>query len=308
VGSGQIAIEYVRALRAIGVSDIAVLSRDAGRAADFASQHGLRQSFGDGEDTLGRIVGDFDGVILASPIRTLMPLLEICAAVAPKTAVLAEKPVALHSSALASFLERYPNNSTCVALNRLYFPSVARMREVLAQAPATSLQFTFTEWTSRINLSQFTADELARWGVSNSIHVTSTVFSLLGFPTSLDAQVHAHSKVPWHPSGAVFTGAGVAGGVPFSYHSDWTSAGRWSIRIYNEAGCYLLEPMEEVRFIAVNTVVPTEFVKLYEGATKCGFEPMLRAWMDTDPAAYRVSIAEMHRHIAATEAIFGYGT
>ncbi len=308
VGSGQIAHEYVKALRATGVSDISVLSQHANRSKAFAEQYGLVNSFGGGKATLEAIGAGFDGIVLAASIPALLELLETCCISAPNAAVLVEKPLALSRSALALFLQRYPQCAAQIALNRLYFPSLARMREVLGNEPVTSVQFSFTEWIDRIDPSMYDSEVLARWGVANCIHVISTVFDTIGLPSQIAASVGGQGRIKWHPSGSVFTGSGIAGGsVPFSYQSDWTSAGRWSIRFYTERGCYILEPMEEIKFVAKGTIVPIQHMSPYTGPTKCGFEPMLRTWLNASVAGPRVTVAGLVDHLKVVEAIFGYG-
>ena len=307
VGAGGIAPEYVKALRAVGINDVDVLARSEQSAQRLVQEWSLGKAFGGGTDTLARIAADYDGIILASSIESLMPSLEVLAQAGAKARVLVEKPVALSTAELRAFIAKYPDFRATVALNRLYFPSVALLREQLAGEEITSAAFSFTEWVHRIDASAYSTRELARWGASNCIHVIATAFDLIGLPEQLQAVVSGQNAIDWHPTGSVFAGAGKSErGVPFTYLSDWRSAGRWWISVSTTRGRYDLMPMEGVTFTARGTVAAETVMAPYAGETKCGFEPMLRAWMDPAAAATHVGLAELVAHLDVVERIFNY--
>lgn len=308
VGAGGIAPDYVKALRAIGVDDIHVLSRRRESAAALASRFGLGGHFGGGAEQLARVAPDYDAIILAASIDALLPLLRTSASVAPHVPVLVEKPVALSSLDLDAFVSDFPKNRASVALNRLFFPSVALVRERLVSDPATSTNFSFTEWVHRIDPSKYSEGELARWGLSNCIHVIATVFDLVGLPETLAPQVGGQGVIGWHPSGSIYAGSGRSkSGVTFSYLSDWNSAGRWSISIGTAQGRYDLVPMEGVTFTPKGSVQAQSVLPPYGGDTKCGFVEMLAQWLrPTAPGRGPVSVEELTGYVRVTEAMFGY--
>ena len=44
-----------------------------------------------------------------------------------------------------------------------------------------------------------------------------------------------------------FAGAGISEqGVPFAYHADWSSKGRWAVEAYTPAAAYRLCPLEQL--------------------------------------------------------------
>jgi len=51
----------------------------------------------------------------------------------------------------------------------------------------------------------------------------------------------------WHPSGSIFVGSGISNqNIPFSYHGDWTSSGRWGIEVMTRKNAYRLIPLEDL--------------------------------------------------------------
>ena len=43
-------------------------------------------------------------------------------------------------------------------------------------------------------------------------------------------------------------------GIPFSYHANWESAGRWNIEIMTKKGKYRLSPLEELHFCKLGEI------------------------------------------------------
>lgn len=303
IGAGFIAAEYIKALYAMGYHDIHVLSRRQESADKLASEYCLAKAFGGGEQTLVSIASSYNAFIVAAPIESLSIYAELLAKL-NVTNVLLEKPAFLASSHLAEFYQAYPAWDAVVALNRLYYPSVQKMREIIAEEGVTSVDFSFTEWLHRINPADYTPLAMKRWGLSNCIHVVSTVFDLIGLPAQMDVSQHGKDFVEWHPSGSIFTGHGTSErGVPFSYHSDWQSAGRWWINIRTPKGSYELCPMEGINFTANCSVQKQILMEPWNKPIKCGFMPMLEAWLYGKPL---MKLSQLLLHKQAIEKIFGY--
>jgi predicted dehydrogenase len=242
---------------------------------------------------------------VAASIENLLPLMTALAQTGAKN-VLVEKPVALASADLEHFIGLYPHFRAQVALNRLYFPSVAFMRQRLRAEPLTSLEFSFTEWIHRIDTSAFSRRELARWGLSNCIHVIATAFDIAGMPLDMCCHVGGSGLLSWHPSGCIFVGAGTTrSGTPFCYGADWTSAGRWSITLRTTEGSYQLAPMEEVRFTPRGSITTQVLVPMHSGDVKCGFREMLEAFLHPARAA-RADLETVLGHLRVIEKMFNY--
>ena len=78
---------------------------------------------------------------------------------------------------------------------------------------------------------------LEEWFLQNSSHVIDLAFFIGGHPTDLKSFVSAGAS--WHPSGTVFSGAGVtSSNALFSYNANWDSAGRWWVEFLTKENRY----------------------------------------------------------------------
>lgn len=306
IGAGEIAHEYVKALFALGIRDIHVLSRSAESARAFCAKWQLTPVESDAREHLAAHALTYDGVIVASPVETLLPYVYDLIEFGAKR-ILVEKPVVLRACDLDPVLRKFPEAPVMVALNRLFFPSVDALRQRLTVEPVRSAEFSFTEWVHRIPLEKIQPMVLARWGAANCIHVISAVFDLIGVPRTVAAERAGQNELPWHPAGSIFVGSGVTTfDVPFCYSSDWGSAGRWSITVRTSRGSYHLEPMEALTFCPKGSVTRETLVPAWGGETKCGFVEMLSHWLSGEAPDPRFGVARLREHLAAVGAIL-YG-
>lgn len=239
IGCGAVGRQYLAALQALGVPAIRVCSR----AKKLEVTHpGGYQQFRE-KSQPGEVA------IIATPIADLLP-----AAVHFRelgfTRFLIEKPMALRSDVLDAFARECVDDAievTC-AYNRVAYPSVIEARARVAQEGGiTSCAYSFTELLDRIDLKAHAAETLQRWGIANSLHVMSMAHGLIGLPKEWSTYRTGGKILPWHPDGARFVGAGVSQlGIPFSYHADWGSAGRWSVEVHTAVSSYRLCPLERL--------------------------------------------------------------
>ena len=165
--------------------------------------------------------------------------------------VLLEKPGALSREALIDLKELADNRGVEVYIgyNRRFYTSVQKVKELIRMdGGLSSVHFEFTEMIHKIKRAKHGDAALSRWVLSNSSHVIDTVFYLAGKPKEVNAAISGNA-VEWHPSGSIFVGTGQTDQkVPFSYHANWGSAGRWSIELNTPENKYILSPMEKVKF------------------------------------------------------------
>jgi predicted dehydrogenase len=185
--------------------------------------------------------------IVAAPVGDLAAATKHLAACGFRK-VLVEKPVSLWSQGircLAATLEKQGVEAAC-AYNRVAYPSFLEARARAEQEGGiTSCTYTFTEWVERIRPERFAAEELPRWGIANSLHVMSMAHGLIGLPESWSG--HRLGSVEWHPAGSVFVGSGLSrNGIPFAWHADWGSKGRWSVEIHTRLRSYRMCPLEKL--------------------------------------------------------------
>jgi predicted dehydrogenase len=220
------------------------------RETGFACNSGSISGMG------GSDLNKFEGVIVCVPVDVLS---EVCAqlVVGGCRRILVEKPAGSSSIEIEKLLaisEQYFGTNILVAYNRRFYNSVIDGERLIAQdGGVTSVQFDFTEWAHVIRELGDVEMVKRSWLIANSSHVLDLVFFIAGNPHQISCQTRG--SLDWHPSSAVFTGSGVTDlDVPFSYHSNWASAGRWSIEICTPKRKLIYRPMEELQMQNVGSL------------------------------------------------------
>ena len=249
VGSGFMAKEYLLVLRAMNKKVIVV-----GRGKENIEL--LKQEFteftfysGGLEEYLKVHSTVTDFAINASSISQLAITTKQLILAGVKS-ILLEKPGELFLNGLKEIedLSLESNAQVFIAYNRRFYSSVQKLKEeVLIDGGIQSVHFEFTEWVHTIDQNKFDLEVLNKWIVSNSAHVIDTVFYLIGKPKNMQNIVKGQGLIPWHMSGSLFIGMGISNqNIPFSYHANWCSAGRWSIEISTSKRRFYLKPMEKL--------------------------------------------------------------
>ena len=246
VGYGNMGRQYVQALLQLGVEQICVCSRSPEPLEELKSMDQVKVIPG-GFLKIGTGLSDDGIVIVCTPTSQLVDAAQHLAGCGVKE-ILIEKPVSLHAAEIRSLSQEFISlgiDGFC-AYNRTAYPTVLEARALCEQeGGVTSCTYTFTEFIDRVEGGDFTEDELARWGIANSLHVMSLAHSVIGMPKSWSS--HRSGGLPWHPTGSVFVGSGVSEqDVPFSYQADWGSTGRWSVEFHTRQSSYRLCPLEEL--------------------------------------------------------------
>ncbi len=140
------------------------------------------------------------------------------------------------------------NANIFIAYNRRFYSSINQLlTEVKKDGGIKSVHFEFTEWVHTIFINQYSIESLNRWIIANSSHVIDTVFYLIGLPKKFNYSVCKTVDISWHPSGSLFYGSGESIlGIPFTYHSNWGSSGRWGIEVLTNERRFYLRPMEKL--------------------------------------------------------------
>ena len=164
--------------------------------------------------------------------------------------ILLEKPGGLNINEL-SIVNNYANSVNAkvfIAYNRRFFESINKLIDLSNKdGGIQNIHFEFTEWVHAINKDDFSKDELEKWIISNSSHVIDTVFYLIGLPKEMTIHTSGDNIIEWHKSGSVFVGSGLSeNNIPFSYNTNWNSAGRWAIEVTSKNHRFYLKPMEKL--------------------------------------------------------------
>ncbi|MFI5203714.1 MAG: Gfo/Idh/MocA family oxidoreductase [Flavobacteriales bacterium] len=244
IGAGPIGQEYARIVHSMGIV-FSVLSKTESGAQKFTSATGFPCIHG-GLTSI-KNSSDFSHIIIAIPIEECGLVLRNCMELGWKN-ILVEKPGGLNEADIKQSVkhnEKY-KSLVYVAYNRRYFASTMRVAELIAaEGGLLSFEFEFTEWSHVIEKLQKPTTSLENWLLANSTHVIDIAFYLGGKPGTWSH--YKSGKLDWHPAGSVFTGAGITQKkIPFSYHANWQSAGRWGVELYTAQSKIVLRPLEKV--------------------------------------------------------------
>lgn len=197
--------------------------------------------------------------------------------------ILTEKPGALCEKHLLHLDELCSewNAEVHIAYNRRFYHSVAEAKEMITiDGGVTSCHFEFTEWSEQIPLSDVTEKTIKNWFLCNSTHVIDTVFHFIGKPVELN--LFASKNIGWHEGNTLHVGSGLSSKkIPFSFHSNWDSAGRWKIELYTCHRKIILCPLEELRVVMKNSI-NEEITKYDIEPFKHGLNNMLTSFLFHD--------------------------
>lgn len=285
VGSGNMAIEYVKVLRDLNI-EFDVVGRSEAGAARFLDQTGVAAVPGGIDrfiDTNG--LAAYSHCIVATNVCQLygntMALLN-----AGATSLLVEKPCVLDEQELESLNERVQSKAANVfiAYNRRFFSSVVRAKEIIAEDGGLNLvKFDFTEWAHVIGGLDKDPREKQRWLLANSTHIIDLAFHFSGVPTELST--YTSGSLDWHPASQTFSGAGRSEtGTIISYGSDWGSASRWWLELFTPKRKLRLCPVETLTETLKGTVkeAPVELSNELDLEYKPGLYSQLRAFLEGD--------------------------
>lgn len=309
IGYGNMGKQYYQALRALGVRHIRVCACHEASLQDLRGVDGV-ELFSEGLEGFREQAAADEVAILAIPIDLLVPgALQL--ADQGFRSLLIEKPIALDAATigeLAATLDARHVRAMC-AYNRGVYPSVIEVRaRAEREGGITSCTYVFTEMIKPDWPQRFSATELARWGVANSLHVMSLAHSLIGWPAEVSSV--RTGAIDWHPTGAVFAGGGLSQrGIPFSYHADWLAKGRWVVEVHTRESSYRLAPLEKVlrRVTATGEWEPVE-VAAFDPAIKAGIVEEVAIMLGALPelASLLPDVRQTAELTAYGEQVFGY--
>lgn len=276
IGSGFMAREYVKVLANMK-HDVTVVGRSAGNIESLKSDYPeFTYVFGGLEEFLKYNTDIFEYAINAVNVSFLKDTtIQLIKHGIKK--ILLEKPGDLYTDGLLELKKNadLADAKISIAYNRRFYTSVNTLKnEIEKDGGVKSVHFEFTEWVHTISPAMYDKDSLKKWIISNSSHVIDTAFFITGTPKELNAIVLGQNTIEWHPTGSLFMGSGIGSkNIPFTYHSNWESAGRWAIEILTNNRRFFLKPMEKLFVQKKGSVQVEEF--LIEDEIDANFKPGL---------------------------------
>jgi predicted dehydrogenase len=224
--------------------------------------------------------------------------------------ILVEKPACLELNELEIILKlcNEYNSEIFIAYNRRFYSSIETLKKkIISEEGIQLINFEFTEWAHLIDQKKFSKAVLNKFFIANSTHVVDTVFHLIGRPSLLNSLIFGNS-ISWHPSGSIFLGSGVSiKNIPFTYSSNWGSAGRWSIEVFTNQNRYYLKPMEKLFVQKRGTLdlTPVEINDQIDVEFKAGLYLMVEDFFNITSKTL-CKINEQYENFSFYEKIAGY--
>ena len=307
IGGGEISKHHILALKKLGVTDITVISDKGKNISIFCKREKIKLLTGGFERNLVNIEKK-DLTIIAIPIPKILSATEI-ATEHDQINILIEKPGSLFSKELEHASKSLSKFQIRVGFNRLVYPNFYKLKNLCEkEGGITSCRFTFTERLSKINFKKKLDDVYKRWGIGNSLHPISMAFELIGLPKKIYSQ--QYGNLEWHPTGSIFVGDGLSKrGIPFSYHADWGSGGRWGIEVNTSKNSYQLIPLEDLFVCKKDTGIwnQVKFKKSFP-EIKQGIAEEIAIMLDDDKKYINLlpSLKKTSEYLKTAETIFGY--
>jgi len=248
IGPGAMGLEYYKVIKGLGADLVAVVGRDKRGCDQFKHSTGVEPIPHGILAWKKKERPKVDYAIVAVNIdqlrKTACELMELGI-----KKILIEKPGGLRVDEIdeISKKSKAANAKIYVAYNRRFYASVRKAKEfIVDDGGVTSFHFEFTEWSHLIPKEMPDDDEKKYLVLTNSSHVIDLAFYLGGAPKEIS--LYQNDSVSWHPSAAVFAGAGqTVRGALFTYQANWNAPGRWGVEVLTRKHRLILRPLEELK-------------------------------------------------------------
>lgn len=253
IGSGAMAVEYAKVLKALG-EPFDVVGRGAASAERFSQATGVAVAAGGLEAYLVKNAAPANAIVAVD----MDQLKKVTLALLRKgvRSLLVEKPAGMNAAEIRQVAAEAKKRKAkvYVAYNRRFYSSVLKAKELIAQEGGVrSFNFEFTEWAHQIKDLDKPKEIKRSWFLGNSTHVADLAFYLGGLPSKFSS--YQAGKLPWHPKASIFAGAGIAkGGALFSYQANWSSPGRWGVEVLTPVSRLIFRPLEQLHRQEIGSV------------------------------------------------------
>lgn len=284
IGTGLMGIEYAKVLNSLNVDYLAIGRGDLS-ASNFECAVSHQVIRGGILSFLATNPILPDSAIISVGVESLSETCELIIKHGVKQ-ILIEKPGVGYPSDITNLLNlaNLFESKIFIAYNRRFYSSLLKAEEIIIKdGGISSFNFEFTEWSHVIAPLNKTKVEFSTWFLCNSTHVIDTAFYLGGWPKEM---ICFHKGgVEWHPSGSIYTGAGISdNGALFSYQANWEAPGRWVVEILTKKHRLYFKPMEtlQIQNIGSVRVEPVEIDDHLDKEYKPGLYLQTKAFLEGD--------------------------
>lgn len=297
VGTGQMAVEYVKVLKALGLN-FNVVGRGEASAKVFIDKTSVVPE-----------IGGFQRYLETSPLKPECAIIAVGVEDLYETSVLAlehnirrilvEKPAGMSVEQIENLYDIVTKKQAevYVAYNRRFYSSVLTASKLIEEDKGLlSFHFDFTEFSHVIEKLNKSSEIKDKWFLANSTHVIDLAFFLGGRPI----QLHSITRggLSWHPRGSIFSGAGITDkGAVFSYHANWDAPGRWGIELMTRKRKIRLQPLEqiEIQTLGSLTFEKYEFDNAIDRKYKPGLYKQVKSFLNQDKDSGLLSISNHYK-------------
>ena len=310
VGAGGMAANYAKVFEALKVHYL-VIGRGDSSASKFEGSLGVKVYRGGLERMLSLQGSSLpDCAVIAVGVEALAPVTALALRSGIKR-VLVEKPAGLNAAQICGVkdLASHVQAEVFVAFNRRFYSSVLTAQGIIDDdGGVSSFTFEFTELSDEVTKLQKGPGVKEKWLLANSSHVIDLAFHLGGDPEQL--YTIRSGSLPWHPSAAVFVGAGRAkSGALFSYHANWWSAGRWGVEVNTTRTRLIFRPIETLQVMKKGSL-SVEAIETKDSEIDSKFKPGLfkqvNSFLFGDGQSRLCTIGEHVARMPIYERIGGY--
>lgn len=288
IGTGQMAIEYAKVLKALNVAFI-VIGRGEKNANIFYEATNVK-AFTGGLTANLKHLESINFIINAVGIEALK---DVTAELlnANITNILVEKPGVAYPDEINEIanLADTKKANVVLAYNRRFYQSTIKAKELIEQdGGVVAFNFEFTEWAHQIDTIKHlkTRAELENWFLGNSTHVIDLAFYLGGTPREINCYVAGKDKLDWHPRSSSYSGSGISDqNALFSYSAHWQAPGRFVLEVLTSKNRYVFKPLEKLQIqklgtVAVNFCEDIDYT--LDESYKPGFYLQTKAFLEMD--------------------------
>jgi len=307
IGSGPMAAEYVKVLKALG-RNFSVVGLGKDSANTFQNETGVPVITGGINKWLKETKSIPYTAIVAVGEKDLGTVtLTLLNAGVRK--ILVEKPGGFNLTEIEKVAKtaKLREAKVYVGYNRRFYASVQKAKEIIRKdGGVKSFNFEFTEWSHIISDLNKAPGVKEQWFLHNSTHVLDMAFFLGGWPEKLSA--FQAGKLTWHPSGSIYAGSGVSeNDALFSYQANWEAPGRWSVEVLTNKHRLIFRPLEKLFIQAIGSVTIEEVIleDRYDVEFKPGLYKQVEAFLSGSPKNLCI-IEEQAAHVDIYKQIAGY--
>lgn len=308
VGTGAMAIEYVKVLKSLDVT-YKVVGNTKESVDKFSELTGDAAYVGGIDKYVSENGGNIpDKAIVAVNGASLSGVAKSLILIGVKS-VLLEKPGGISRAEINELITVAEGQEAKVyiAYNRRFYDSVNMARRIIEDdGGLIACNFEFTEWRHIIEKTAHPDYIKQKWFLMNSTHVVDLVFHIAGMPTRLDSIVQG--SLSWHNAGCNYVGSGITDkDILFSYQANWNAPGRWGVEFLTERHRLYLRPLEQLSIQDNGSIIiePVEIDSDKDKIYKAGLYNEVCAYIEGDKYNRLCSLEEQKKHMDIYEVISG---